>query len=93
MLDAWGKSFESFAVNAIVGVVRSDFGPKSGRVVHVVEVGKFVQNDVVAQNFGDVHEADVEGDGAGGGARTPASIGVSEATFGVSVAVEFGKVF
>ena len=44
----------------VVGVVRGDFGPESVGVIHVINMGEFVQDDVVAEWLGDFHEADIE---------------------------------
>lgn len=59
-------------------------------MVHVVDVGEFVENDVIAEGFRDVHEADVEGDGASTTAAAPTGAGVGEAEGGVAVAVLLG---
>lgn len=59
-----GEDFELLAVVFVTGVVGGDFGPEGVGVVEMIEVGELVKDDVVAERFGDVHEADVEGDGA-----------------------------
>ena len=51
---------QQFAVAAVVRVVRGNFGPESVRVIHVIDVGEFVQNDVVAKRFRNFHEANVK---------------------------------
>ena len=73
-----------------MGVVEGDFCPEGGGVIHVVDVGEFVEDDVVAEGFGEVHDTDVERDGAGAGAAAPAGVGVGEAQAGVGVAVFLG---
>lgn len=77
----------------VFGVVADDFLPKSAGMVHMVEMGEFVDDDVVAENFGDLHEADVERNCAVRRATSPSCGGVREATFFVRIAVELGKVF
>ena len=77
----------------VAGVVGANFGPESGGMVKVMEMGEFVEDDIVAQDGRDLHEADVEGDSAGGGATAPASGGMREAAALIMVAVEGGKVF
>ena len=79
-------------MDAVVRVVGGDFCPEGRAVVHVVEMGEFVEDDIVTQDFGDVHQADVEGDGAVCGAGAPASVGVGEATLVVRIAVELGVI-
>ena len=66
------------AVGLIIRVVGTNFSPKGGGVVHVVEMGELVQDDVVAQRLGGVHEADIEGDGAIRRAGAPAGVSVRE---------------
>ncbi len=77
----------------VFGVVAGDFLPKSAGMVHMVEMGEFVDDDVVAENFGDLHEADVERNCAVRRATSPPCGGVREAAFFVGVAVEFGEIF
>ena len=77
----------------VAGVVGANFGPESGGVIKVMEVGEFVEDDIVAQDGRDLHEADVEGDSAGGGTTAPAGGGMREAAALIMVAVEGGKVF
>ena len=90
-LDAGGEHFEAFAMAFVVGVVGGDFGPEGGGMVHVIDVGEFVEDDVVAEGWGEFHEADVEGDGTGAAAAAPAGVGVGEAETGVFVAVFLGE--
>ena len=77
----------------VEGVSSGYFCPEGGRVVHVASVGEFVEEDVVAEGFGELHEGDVERNGAGGGARAPAGAGVGEAMTDVFVAVFACKEF
>ena len=91
--DAGREGFEFGAVFLVAGVVGANFGPEGGGVIKVMEVGEFVEDDIVAQDGRDLHEADVEGDSAGGGTTAPASGGVGESTALIVVAVEGGKVF
>ena len=86
-LDARREKLEVFAMFFVVSVVEGDFFPESGRVIHVVDVGEFVNDNVVAKRFWDVHESDIEGYGARTTATTPASIGVGEAEILVGIAV------
>lgn len=74
----------------VIGVVGGDFVPEILGMVHVIDVGEFVKNDVVAEGFGKVHEADVERDCAAAAAAAPASVGMGEAKRSVFVAVFFG---
>ena len=74
----------------------ADFGPKGGGVIRVVDMGKLMKDDIVAERFGNVHQADIErnNDRAVRMMRTgtPASIGVREADFVIMIAVKFGKI-
>ena len=49
-----------------------DFTPEPAGVVHLPEVGELMQDEVVANKAGGLHEAPVEGDGAAPGAGAPA---------------------
>ena len=49
------KGFELAAVFFVARVALADFVPKLWRVVHVVEVGEFMQNDIITQNFWYLH--------------------------------------
>lgn len=77
----------------VTGVVGADFLPESGGMVHVVEMGEFVENHVVAQDFRHLHEADIERNGAITGATAPAGGGMAEPTFIVSIIVQLGVIF
>lgn len=92
-LDAGGESFELAAVFFVTGVVVGDFSPEGVGVVEMIEVGEFVEDDIVAERLGDVHETDVEGDGAITGAATPAGGGVTKATLVVFIAVKLSVIF
>ena len=81
------------AVGLIIRVVGTNFSPKGGGVVHVVEMGELVQDDVVAQRLGGVHEADIEGDGAIRRAGAPASVSVRETAALVTIAIFGGPKF
>ena len=91
-LDAGREGFELGAVFFVAGVVGADFGPEGGGMVKVMEVGEFVEDDVVTQGGRDLHETDVEGDGAGRGTTAPTGGGVGEAAAFVMVAVEGGEI-
>ena len=56
-------------------------------------MGEFVEKDVILERGRDLHEADVEGNGAIRRAATPARAGVGEADAVVGIAVEFSEVF
>ncbi len=92
-LYPWIKTLQFFAVVFVVGVVGGNFGPKSGGMIHMVQMGELVENDIVAEDFGDLHEADIERNRAVRGTTTPTRGGVGETAFVVLVAVEFGEVF
>lgn len=77
----------------VAGVMGGDFGPKGVGMVEVVQMGEFVDNNVVTERFGDVHKTDVERDGAVRGAATPAGGGVAQAAAVVVIAKEFGIIF
>lgn len=77
----------------VAGVVGGDFGPESFGVVEVIEVGEFVDDDVVAERLGDIHEADVEGDGAVRRAAAPAGGSVAQAAAVIIIAIEFRVIF
>ena len=47
-------------MSLVGGVVGSDFTPESTRVVGVIEVSEFVNENVVAQRFGNLHEANIK---------------------------------
>ena len=49
------KGFELAAVFFVARVVLADFVPKLWRVVHVIEVGEFMQHDIITQNFWHLH--------------------------------------
>lgn len=59
-LDARRELLELFAMLFVAGIMFADFCPKGGRVVHMVEVGELMNNDVIAERLGDLHEADIE---------------------------------
>lgn len=59
----------------------------------MMKMGEFVEDDIVTQDFWDLHEADVEGDGAIARTTTPACGSVAETAFVVGVAVEFSIIF
>lgn len=61
-----GESLKLSAMFFVAGVMGGDFGPEGVGMVEVVQMGEFVDDDIVAERLGDVHEADVEGDGAVG---------------------------
>lgn len=63
-LDAGGKVFEFMTMFFVSGIMFGNFGPESGRVIHVVEVGEFMNNNVIAEDFGDLHKTDVKRNGA-----------------------------
>jgi hypothetical protein len=42
----------------------ANFTPKGVRMVHVIDVGEFVNDDVIAERFGYFHEADIKRNGA-----------------------------
>lgn len=86
-LYAGGEGFELATMLFIAGIVGGDFGPEGVGVVEMVEVGEFVKDNIVAERLRNVHEADVEGDGAVAGAATPASSGMAKAAFVVFIAV------
>ena len=73
------------------GVVLFDFGPKSAGVVGVVDVRKFVDNDIITERFGNFHKADIERNDNTTiwmmGTGAPAGVGVREADFIVVIAV------
>ena len=77
----------------VEGVEFGDFCPEGGGMIHVMGVGEFVEEDVVAEGFREFHEGDVERDGAGAAAAAPAGAGVGETVADVFVAVFFGEVF
>lgn len=93
MLDSWIEKFELFAMFFVVGVMAANFGPKSVGMIHMVEVGKFVDNDIVTKWLGDLHEANIERNGAIAAATAPTGGGMTEATFVVGVAVKFSVIF
>ena len=92
-LDAGGKVFEFMTMFFVSGIMFGNFGPESGRVVHVVEVGEFMNNNVIAEDFGDLHQANIERDSAIRRTTSPPGGSVAEATFVVVVAVEVGVIF
>ncbi len=63
-LNSGGEFFELLAMLFIAGVVSGDFGPKSGGMIEVIKMGELMEDDIVAKRLGDLHEADIEGDGA-----------------------------
>lgn len=71
----------------VAGVVGADFLPESGGMIHMVEMGEFVEDHVVAQDFRHLHETNIERNGAIAGATTPAGSGMAEPTFIVSITV------
>lgn len=91
-LDAGGEGFELGAVFFVAGVVGADFGPEGGGMIKVMEMSEFVEDDIVTQDGRDLHETDVEGDGAGRGTTAPTGGGVGEAATLVMVAVEGGEI-
>ena len=56
-------------------------------MVHMVEVGEFMNNDVISERFGDLHEADIERNSAITAATPPACSSMAEATLVIGVAV------
>ena len=54
------------------GTEPGNFGPEARRVIHFAKVREFMQDQVIADEGGSLHEAPVEGDGAAPGAGTPA---------------------
>ncbi len=79
--------FELGTVLLISRVVGADFLPEGFRVVHVIEMGELVNNYVVTELFGHLHEADIERDSTVTTATSPSSSGVAEAAFVIFVAV------
>ncbi len=65
-LNSGGEFFELLAMLFIAGVVSGDFGPESGRMIEVIKMGELMEDDIVAKRLGDLHETDIEGDGAVG---------------------------
>lgn len=92
-LYAGGETFELAAVFFVAGVVSADFLPESIRVIHVIKVGKLMQDYVIAEDFGDLHQANIERDSAIRRTTSPPGGSVAKATFVVVVAVEFGVIF
>jgi hypothetical protein len=74
----------------VVGVVVGDLKPEGGGMVHVVDVGELVEDDVVAEGFRQVHETDIERDGARVATAAPTGVGVRKAQVDVFVVVLFG---
>ena len=79
--------FDFAAMVAIIFIVAFDFGPKGGGVVHMVKMGKFVQNYVIAQGLRYFHEANIKRNRATRRAATPACVGMRESAAVVFVAV------
>ncbi len=52
-----------------------------------------MQDDVITEDFGDLHQANIERDSAIRRTTSPPGGSVAEATFVVVVAVEFGVIF
>lgn len=77
----------------VAGVMTADFAPESVGVVHMVEMGEFMDNDVVAQDFRNLHKANIERDGAIATTTTPTGRGMAEATLVIFITVELGVVF
>lgn len=48
ILDSRRKHFEFFAVFFVARIVTADFGPKGGGMVHMVEMGEFMQDYIIA---------------------------------------------
>lgn len=59
----------------------------------MIEVGKLVEDDIIAQNFGHLHQTDIERNGAIRRTTAPTSGGVTEATFVVIITIELGIIF
>ena len=56
-------------------------------------MGKFVNDDIIAEELGDLHKTDVERDGARARTATPAGVGVGKTAFGIGVAIEVSQIF
>ena len=57
--------FEKLTVATIVWIVLGDLAPDGFGMVHMINMGEFVENDVIAEWFRDFHEADIERNCAG----------------------------
>lgn len=77
----------------VTGVVATNFSPKGVGMVHVVEMSEFMNDDVIAERLGDLHEADVERNGAIAATTAPAGSGVTQAALVVLIAIELGVIF
>lgn len=72
----------------VTRIMSGDFCPESGGMVEMIEMCELMKDDIVAKRLGDLHEADIEGDGAVARTAAPASSGVAEAAFVVGVTIE-----
>lgn len=74
----------------------ANLGPKGGGMIGMVNMGKFMNDDIVAKGLGDIHEADIERDDDRAiwmmGAGAPASIGMRKADLVIMIAIEFSEI-
>jgi hypothetical protein len=76
---------------AEVGTQAGDLIPKSAGVVHFLEVGEFMQDEVVADGDWGLDEAPIEGDGAAAGAGAPTGALVAHGHAADGQAVQGGQ--
>ena len=60
ILYSWREGFELFAMFFVARVMFADFGPKFGRMIHMIEVGEFVKYNIITQGLWHLHKADIE---------------------------------
>ncbi len=92
-LNSGRKGFESATMVLVTWVVFGYFAPKGVGMIHVVKMSKLVNDYIVAENFGNIHEADVERNGAIARTTAPTCGGVREPAFIIAITVEFGVIF
>lgn len=68
----------------------ANFGPKFGGMIHVIKMGKFVKNHIVAQRLRHLHKANIERNSASRRTTAPPSGGMTEATTLVFITIAFG---
>lgn len=76
----------------VAGVVLADLAPEGIGMIHVVKMGELVDNNIVAQDFWDLHETDIERNCTITATTSPASGGMRKSTFVVAIAVKLGVV-
>ena len=62
-------------------------------MIHMIEVGEFVQDDVIAQDFGYLHQTNIKRNCARRRTTAPPRGGMGQATAFIMIAIKFGVVF